>query len=92
MNCNLALSLDSRKLVLKFILGDFIQYNYYGNTVYSILGGRVSELTMDIAVSNKCWSKGNIEQCFTMTIYIAHCTYYGNKAHYLALNLDGFIQ
>ena len=25
-----------------------------GNTVYSILGGRVSELIMDIAMSDKC--------------------------------------
>ena len=28
--------------------------NYYGNTVYGILGGRVSELIMDIAMSDNC--------------------------------------
>ena len=32
--------------------------NYYGNIVYSILGGRVIELIMDTAMSDKCWSKG----------------------------------
>ena len=32
--------------------------NYYGKNVYSILGGRVSELIMYIAMSDKCWSKG----------------------------------
>ena len=32
--------------------------NYYGNIVYSTLGGRVSELIKDIAMSDKCRSKG----------------------------------
>ena len=53
--------------------------NYYGNTVYDILDERVSELIMDITMSDKCWSKGNYR---TMLYYdtkdnIAHCTCYG---------------
>ena len=42
--------------------------NYYGNTVYSILGGRVRELIMDIAMSyTSVDQRENIEQCFIMT-------------------------
>ena len=53
--------------------------NYYGNTVYGILGGRVSELIMDIAMSDKCRSKGKYR---TVLYYdtkdnIAHYTHYG---------------
>ena len=46
--------LGSRKLVEKFILGVASYNNYYGNTVHGILGGRVRELIMDIAMSDKC--------------------------------------
>ena len=45
--------------------------NYYGNIVYSILNGRVSELIKKITMSDKCWSKGN--------------NYRRNCAHYRAL-------
>ena len=56
--------------------------NYYGNIVYSILGGRVSELIKDIAMSDKCRSKGI---CRTMFYYdtndiIVCCNIMENKA------------
>ena len=47
---------------------------------YGILSGRVSELIMDIAMSDECRSTGKIEQ---LVLYydtkdnIAHCTHYG---------------
>ena len=56
--------------------------NYYGNTVYSILGGKVSELIMYIAMSDKCWSKGKYRTVALLwhTGNTAHCTHYGKQS------------
>ena len=83
VSCNLATQL--RKLVTK------LYYIRWVHTAFLVGGYTVSELIMDIAISDKCWSKGNVEQCFIMTqrhtIHIME-----NKVHYLAMNLDGFMQ
>ena len=64
------------------------------NIAYSKLRRRLSELIMRIAMSGTSVNqRENIEQCFIMTQdNIAYHAHYENKAHYLALNLDGFVQ
>ena len=69
--------------------------NCYGNIVYSKLRRRLSELIMSIAIPGT--SVNQREKYRTVLYYdtkdnIAYHAHYGNKAYYLALNLDGFIQ